>query len=341
MDTIPWVEKYRPNSFENIIINEYDKQLLNSLLPTDIHYPMIFYGRPGTGKTTTILNFINKYQECNNGKTVKENILHMNASDESGINVIRQKINVFINTKTLFNNSRKFVVLDEVDYMNINSQIILYNIIETCMLNSPPDINVSFFLLCNYISKIYTPIVDTCITIKFGFYNESEIYSYVLDIFKKENITINNKLLHFTKDIIYKYKPDIRMILNQIQNMNYKTITFKTHNMLETLLYEIYYMVEYLNNEHNFTLIQVQNIIEIYKKSITEILFEIKYEEVINITIDFVYDYIKLHDFSYTQIKKILQFKKNTQAYNSDSDIILTDELLYMIIHLIHNIIKN
>ena len=75
----------------------------------------------GTGKTTTIINLINAYQAKLNIKN-KDLIIHLNASDERGIDIIRNQINFFVNSNPLFHTGMKFVILDEVDYMTKNAQ---------------------------------------------------------------------------------------------------------------------------------------------------------------------------------------------------------------------------
>ena len=118
---IPWIEKYRPDKFENIVLDEINQSLLKNIIETN-HFPnILFYGPPGTGKTTTIINVINSYQEKYNQKN-KDLMIHLNASDERGIDIIRNQISQFVNSKCLFNKGLKFVILDEVDYMTKNAQ---------------------------------------------------------------------------------------------------------------------------------------------------------------------------------------------------------------------------
>ena len=88
-DSIPWVEKYRPKVFSDIVLNDNNKALLENILKNDYFPNLLLYGPPGTGKTTTIINLINKYQELNNEKS-KELIVHLNASDDRGIDIIRK-----------------------------------------------------------------------------------------------------------------------------------------------------------------------------------------------------------------------------------------------------------
>ena len=99
-DNRPWVEKYRPTRFEDIVLDPLNRKLLKNIVTQNKFPNLLFYGPPGTGKTTTIINLINKYQEKYDQKN-KGLKIHLNASDDRGIDVIRNQINQFVNTKTL------------------------------------------------------------------------------------------------------------------------------------------------------------------------------------------------------------------------------------------------
>ena len=98
-DTRPWVEKYRPTNFDDIVLEPLNRTLLENIVSQNNFPNLLFYGPPGTGKTTTIINLIDKYQEHYNQKR-KGLKIHLNASDDRGIDVIRNQINQFVNTKT-------------------------------------------------------------------------------------------------------------------------------------------------------------------------------------------------------------------------------------------------
>ena len=134
MNNIPWVEKYRPKSFEKIVLTPYNKAILSNILKKNYFPNLLFYGPPGTGKTTTIINLISEYQNMYNQKH-KELIIHLNASDDRGIDIIRNQINQFVNSKNLFGKGVKFVILDEVDYMTKNAQQALKFLIQECSNN--------------------------------------------------------------------------------------------------------------------------------------------------------------------------------------------------------------
>ena len=106
----PWIEKYRPQRINDIVLNDTNKTIIDNMIRLDNYPNLLFYGPPGTGKTTTIINLINKYQEKYDQKN-KGLKIHLNASDDRGIDVIRNQINQFVNTKTLFGTGLKFVIL--------------------------------------------------------------------------------------------------------------------------------------------------------------------------------------------------------------------------------------
>jgi replication factor C subunit 3/5 len=168
---------------------------------------LLFYGPPGTGKTTTIINLINAYQEVLgiNGKGLT---IHLNASDERGIDIIRNQINQFVNSNSLFNNGMKFVILDEVDYMTKNAQQALKYLIQSC------GKNVKFFLICNYISKIDLSLQHEFICIRFNKLPIQNINSLLKMICEKENISISSRSIDIIQTI---YKSDIRSMINFIQ----------------------------------------------------------------------------------------------------------------------------
>ena len=206
-DNIPWIEKYRPDNFENIVLDSNNKVLLNNIVETN-HFPnVLFYGPPGTGKTTTIINIINKYQDRYNQRN-KDLMIHLNASDERGIDIIRNQISQFVNSKCLFNKGLKFVILDEVDYMTKNAQQAL-----KYLLQKYPD-NVRFCLICNYISRIDESLQNEFMRCRFNKLPINEVYSYLDRIIINENLNIEKEKL---KIIINNFNNDLRSIINYIQ----------------------------------------------------------------------------------------------------------------------------
>ena len=206
-DNIPWIEKYRPEKFENIVLDENNKKLLKNIVDTN-HFPnILFYGPPGTGKTTTIINLINAYQDRYKQKN-KDLMIHLNASDERGIDIIRNQISQFVNSKCLFNKGLKFVVLDEVDYMTKNAQQAL-----KYLLQKYPE-NVRFCLICNYISRIDESLQNEFMRCRFNKLPKDKIFNFVRNITIKENIDILDQNL---LKVINNFQYDLRSIINYLQ----------------------------------------------------------------------------------------------------------------------------
>lgn len=203
-----FVEKYRPKIFEDIVLDPLNKQILKNIIDTSYFPNLLFYGPPGTGKTTTIINLINAYQEKLNKKN-KDLIIHLNASDERGIDIIRNQISCFVNSKPLFHSGMKFVILDEVDYMTKNAQQALRYLLQNY------SNNVRFCLICNYISKIDEGLQNEFIRLRFNQLPKEDIIGFLKYISDKENLNMPHKSLSSIQKL---YKSDIRSMINFIQS---------------------------------------------------------------------------------------------------------------------------
>lgn len=204
---IPWVEKYRPEKFEEIVLEPLNRQIFKNILDKKYFPNMIFYGPPGTGKTTTIINLIQewqqKFQESRNGM-----VIHLNASDERGIDIIRNQIYQFVHSKNMFEKGFKFVILDEVDYMTKNAQQALKYLLQTSKQN------VRFCLICNYISKVDESLKNELLSIRFNQLPKSEIDEFLTNVSRNENLNLSKT----TIDSIQKtFVSDIRSMINFIQ----------------------------------------------------------------------------------------------------------------------------
>ena len=215
MQTTPWVEKYRPNSFENIVLENYNRIFLENIIIKNTIPNLLFYGPPGTGKTTTIINLINSYQKKNNCID-KSLVIHLNASDERGIDTIRNNINSFVNSKSLFKKGMKFVILDEVDYMTKNAQQAL-----KYLLHSHPE-NVRFCLICNYISKIDDSLQNDLVRVRFNQLPKDSIINFLNNISTNEDLTYSQTQL---SSIQYLFNSDLRSMINYMQSNQH--VSFK------------------------------------------------------------------------------------------------------------------
>jgi replication factor C subunit 3/5 len=231
--TIPWVEKYRPTHFDDIVLDPMNRQLFHNILENGYFPNLMFYGPPGTGKTTTIINLINEYQLKYYGKS-KGTVIHLNASDERGIDIIRNQINQFVKSKNLFEIGFKFVILDEVDYMTKTAQQALKTLLQTCTNN------VRFCLICNYISKIDETLQHEFICIRFNQLPKKEIDQFIQNIAKSENLKIGPNVVDAIQNM---YQSDIRSMINFLQlNQNltewtdsiiHSGVWSKMHTMLQ------------------------------------------------------------------------------------------------------------
>ena len=206
-NTIPWVEKYRPTEFDNIVLDPLNRELFQNILEKNYFPNLLFYGPPGTGKTTTIINLINEFQ-AKHYKINKNLVIHLNASDERGIDIIRNQIQTFVKTKNLFDTGLKFVILDEVDYMTKNAQQALKYLLQTC------SNNIKFCLICNYISKIEESLQNEFICIRFNQLPKSDIHNFIKNNSINEKLNINDDSIYTIQNM---YHSDIRSMVNFIQ----------------------------------------------------------------------------------------------------------------------------
>ena len=203
-----WMEKFRPKTLDDIVLDPLNKKILTNIIDTGYFPNLLFYGPPGTGKTTTIINLVNSYQEKLNQKN-KELMIHLNASDERGIDIIRSQINHFVNSKTMYNPGMKFVILDEVDYMTKNAQQALRYLLQN-FSNS-----VRFCLICNYISRIDEGLQNEFLRLRFNQLPEKDIIKFLNNISISENLHFDEKSLYLIQRL---YKSDIRSMINFMQS---------------------------------------------------------------------------------------------------------------------------
>ena len=226
---IPWVEKYRPTQFENIVLDQKNKKLFDNILETQYFPNLLFYGPPGTGKTTTIINLINEFNKKYTSYS-KGSVIHLNASDERGIDIIRNQIQQFVKTTNFFENCIKFVILDEVDYMTKNAQQALKYLLQS------NNYNVRFCLICNYISKIDNSLKNEFLCIRFNQLPRKETKMFLKNIAEGENVNINE---NGYDALLYMYKSDIRSMINFMQ-LNQESINLGNVALSNEIMENIY-----------------------------------------------------------------------------------------------------
>lgn len=226
MENIPWVEKYRPTIIDDIILDKYNKILFNNIIKDNIFPNLLFYGPPGTGKTTTIINIINEYNK--NKVNSKSLVVHLNASDDRGIDIIRNQIYQFSISNSLFSNGIKIVILDEIDYMTSSAQQALKYLIQSSK-------NIVFCLICNYISKIDKSIQNECIHFKFNKLPKNKIIHFLNKINISENLNLSNENLIYIQE---KFNSDVRSMINYMQSnqFNIKQYSHINNNIHEIII---------------------------------------------------------------------------------------------------------
>lgn len=254
MSEQPWIEKYRPKTIDEIVLNETNKTILDNMIKNNNFSNLILYGPPGTGKTTTILCLMNDYCKLNN---CSNNYIHLNASHERGIEVIRNQIFNFTEKQNLFTNSRKFVLLDEIDSMTKQAQNNLNIIINKCKNK------VTFILICNFLNRIIESLRHSFIILHFN--KTSNICDdFIKKCIKNENIKISDKKLSLIKQANFH---DLRSVLNQLQNYD-KLDIFLDENTFDILI----------DPKRNYSyLIKITKLIDI--KSIFVFFFNTLYEK--------------------------------------------------------------
>ena len=191
------VERYRSKTLDEYVGNEEIKSKLQTYLDQNDIQNFIFYGPAGTGKTTLAKLLVNNLN-CSH--------LYINASDERGIETIRDKVSGFASTMSF--NPLKVVILDEADFLTIQAQASLRNVIETFSRTT------RFIMTCNYIERIIDPLQSRCQVLKIIPPSKQEVAKHLNKILEKENIKYELKAL---ANIINTHYPDIRKMLNTIQ----------------------------------------------------------------------------------------------------------------------------
>ena len=229
MSGIPWVESYIPNSFKDVVLDPLNKIIMKNIIETSYFPHLLLYGPPGTGKTSSIMILINEYHKKHNQKS-SELTITLNASNDRGVDIIRNQISQFVNSKTLFSKGMKFVILDEVDYMTKNAQQALHYLIQNY------STSVRFCLICNYISRIDEGLQNEFLKLRFNQLPQNDIISFLKNISDKENLNMQDSSIKLIQKL---YGSDMRSMINFMQsNQNVKDNHF---NIIDATVWEELY----------------------------------------------------------------------------------------------------
>ena len=229
-------ERYRPTTLDGYVGNEQLKTTIAKYLEQNDIQNYLFHGQAGTGKTTLAKIVINNL-DCES--------LYINASDERGIETIRDKVVGFASVASF--KPLKVVILDEADFLTIQAQASLRNVIETYSKST------RFILTCNFIERIIDPIQSRCQTFKIQAPTKSDVAKHLVNILETEKTSFD---LEQIKSLVNQYYPDIRKMLNTIQASTIKN----TLNLDKSTLVSTSYMSDVLKelalDKPNFTTIR-------------------------------------------------------------------------------------
>ena len=229
-------EKHRPLTLDTYVGNKSLKaSIANQLADNDIQN-YLFYGPAGTGKTTLAKLIVNKL-DCD--------YLYINASDERGIDTIRDKVSGFASVASF--KPIKVVILDEADFLTIQAQASLRNIIETFSRTT------RFILTCNYIERVIDPLQSRCQTIKVVPPTKKEVAVHIASICDKESISYEPTAIG---KIVNKFYPDLRKMLNTVQASNIENTLVLDDSLLVSTSYLSAILVELTKAKPKFNTIR-------------------------------------------------------------------------------------
>ncbi|PYI21481.1 activator 1 subunit 3 [Aspergillus japonicus CBS 114.51] len=216
-DNLPWVEKYRPNTLDDVSGHQDILATINKFVEANRLPHLLLYGPPGTGKTSTILALARRIY---GSKNMRQMVLELNASDDRGIDVVREQIKTFASTKQIFSMapaaasggsslaSFKLIILDEADAMTATAQMALRRIMERYTANT------RFCIIANYTHKLSPALLSRCTRFRFSPLKERDIRVLVDQVIEKEQISIQPEAVD---SLVKLSKGDMRRALNVLQ----------------------------------------------------------------------------------------------------------------------------
>ncbi|CDJ69597.1 replication factor C small subunit, putative [Eimeria necatrix] len=242
IDSRPWVEKYRPRKIAEVSQQTEAKRLLSRIIETGNMPHLLFFGPPGSGKTSAALALVKELFGREDSKT---RLLELNASDERGIRVVREKIKKYTRTNTPKGKINpetgremppwKIVMLDEADMMTPDAQAALRRIMEAFARNT------RFIIICNYVHKIIDPLFSRCSPHRFEPVSPDAQMERLHMICKAENLTVEDRALERLMNLTCG---DLRRAVNLLQSAAGIHRTITEDAILEVAVHPPTYVVQ-------------------------------------------------------------------------------------------------
>jgi len=209
-DFLPWVEKYRPKTIDEIISHAQNIDTIKKLLIGGSLPHLLFHGSSGTGKTSTIMALAKEIY----GNNIRLMVMKLDASDDRGINSVREDIKGFAEKSNMFQKGVRLIILDEVDSMTFDAQFALRRIIEKY------SATIRFCLICNYENKIIPAIRSRCANFRFSNIDIKHICFKLNQIAQSERIKFEPNVIETIASLA---KGDLRKAINLIQSISMQT----------------------------------------------------------------------------------------------------------------------
>jgi len=202
---MPWVEKYRPENLTDVISHQNIVSTLDKLIEKGSLPHLLFYGPPGTGKTSSALAVARK---LNGAKYFKRMVLELNASDDRGIDTVRDKIKEFASARQLLQGGTKLIILDEADSMTRTAQFALRRVMEMYTKTT------RFVIIANYVNKIIPALQSRCTLFRFGPLDKPSLMKHLVHVATAENLPYDTPAL---EAVVRLSRGDMRNCLNIMQ----------------------------------------------------------------------------------------------------------------------------